>query len=155
MIVDISKIAGVDGGSLDYLGEIKFEEFEYPVKVKGTVKNYSNQYVITCEGEMELMTQCARCLEDVKKVVTFSFTEAIGSEDCLECLKVVQNSIDIDEAVYTNMTIETDQKFLCKESCKGLCVVCGTNLNESECDCDTEEIDPRFEMLKNLINKYD
>ena len=120
MIVDISKIAGVDGGSLDYFGEIKFEEFEYHVKVKGTVKNYSNQYVITCEGEMELMAQCARCLEDIRKAVTFSFTEAIGSEDCLECLKVIQNSIDIDEAVYTNITIETDQKFLCKEICKGL-----------------------------------
>ena len=155
MIVDISKIAGVDGGSLDFSGDIKFEEFANPVKVKGTVKNYSNQYVINCEGEMELDAQCARCLEDVKKVVTFSFNEAIGSEDCLECLSVIQNTIDIDEAVYTNISIETDQKFLCSESCKGLCVVCGTNLNVSECDCDTEEIDPRLEMFKKLLNKYD
>ena len=54
-----------------------------------------------------------------------------------------------------NISIENDQKFLCSESCKGLCVVCGTNLNVSECDCDTEEIDPRLEMFKKLLNKYD
>ena len=81
--------------------------------------------------------------------------EILGSEDCLECLKIVQNTIDITEGVYTLLSLNLSQKFLCKESCKGLCFVCGTNLNENECNCDKDVVDPRFEVIKNLLNKVE
>lgn len=155
MIVDISKITGIDGASLDFDGEIKFEDFESPVKVKGSVKNYSDQYVLSCEMETSFEASCARCLDSFEKHISFSMEEELGSEDCLECLKIVQNTIDIDEAVYTNLMLNLSQKFLCKDDCKGLCFVCGTNLNEKDCNCDREVTDPRFDVLKNLLNKCD
>lgn len=155
MIVDISGITGVDGSSCSFSGEITFEDFSSPVKVEGTVKNYSEQYVLNCDMETSFVTECARCLEATSKTIKFSMEEAIGSEDCLECLKIVQNTIDITEAVYTHLMINLSQKFLCKEDCKGLCFTCGTNLNEGECKCDREVIDSRFEVLKKLMNKHD
>lgn len=155
MVIDISKIAGADGETLDFSGEVKFEEYEYPVKVKGTVKNYSGQFVLNCDMETVLLAQCARCLKEFKKEISFSMEEVLGSEDCLECLKIVQNTIDITEGVYTLLSLNIAQKFLCKESCKGLCFVCGTNLNESECNCDKDVVDPRFEVIKNLLNKVE
>lgn len=39
---------------------------------------------------------------------------------------------------------------LCAPSCKGLCPVCGKNLNEASCDCTTETSDPRLAALKQL-----
>ncbi|MCD8187633.1 MAG: DUF177 domain-containing protein [Ruminococcus sp.] len=33
------------------------------------------------------------------------------------------------------MLLQLPTKYLCKEDCKGLCMVCGCDLNESECDC--------------------
>ena len=151
MIVDISKIVGADGESLTYSGEIKFEDLVNPVYVSGAVKNYSNQYVISCDIKTTFDAQCARCLEETKKEIETSFEEMIGSEDCPEYLTIVQNTIDIDEAVYTCVNFSLSQKFLCKESCKGLCFVCGTNLNENECNCDKEVTDPRFDVLKKLL----
>ena len=47
-------------------------------------------------------------------------------------------------------------RVLYKPECKGLCQVCGTNLNEKNCDCDklqtSDNITPNnpFSVLKNL-----
>jgi len=39
-------------------------------------------------------------------------------------------------------------KPLCKDSCKGLCVHCGTDLNYETCNCKEESVDPRWEKLR-------
>ena len=36
---------------------------------------------------------------------------------------------------------------VCQEGCKGLCSVCGNNLNERECGCDRKVPDPRWAGL--------
>lgn len=43
-------------------------------------------------------------------------------------------------------------KVVCREDCKGLCPVCGKDLNKGDCDCDTTYRDPRFESLRALFN---
>jgi len=42
---------------------------------------------------------------------------------------------------------------LCKESCLGLCVTCGVNLNEETCNCKKEIIDPRLADLADWFDK--
>ena len=151
MLIDISSIAGIDGASLEFSGSVSFEDFESPVLCKGSIKNFSNQYVINIDMETTFDAECARCLSLFKKELSFSTEEIIGSEDSIEYLKVVQNTVDITEVVYINLSFNLSQKFLCKDSCKGLCFVCGTNLNENECNCDKEVTDPRFDVLKKLL----
>ena len=36
---------------------------------------------------------------------------------------------------------------LCREDCKGLCPTCGTNLNESTCNCTPSKTDSRWDAL--------
>ena len=43
-------------------------------------------------------------------------------------------------------------KWLHDENCKGICKVCGINLNKQSCHCDAQEIDPRLEGLRNLFH---
>lgn len=38
----------------------------------------------------------------------------------------------------------------CREECRGLCQVCGANLNEGECGCDRNPVDPRLAALKDI-----
>ena len=42
---------------------------------------------------------------------------------------------------------------LCKPDCKGLCPVCGHDLNEGDCGCDRFVPDPRLAALQQLIDK--
>ncbi len=39
---------------------------------------------------------------------------------------------------------------VCKDNCKGLCVQCGTNLNENSCACACEQGDPRLAVLRSF-----
>jgi uncharacterized protein len=46
-------------------------------------------------------------------------------------------------------------KPLCRDGCKGLCPVCGANLNVTTCGCDTRWADPRLAPLKALLDDAD
>ena len=67
-----------------------------------------------------------------------------------ECISVQGNVIDIsgsiDACIFENLPTQP----LCREDCKGLCPVCGTDLNENECNCEVEVYDPRFAIFRKL-----
>jgi uncharacterized protein len=41
---------------------------------------------------------------------------------------------------------------LCRPDCQGLCMSCGANLNEGDCGCEDDDIDPRFAALRELLD---
>ena len=44
-------------------------------------------------------------------------------------------------------------KVVCSEDCKGLCQHCGADLNEGDCGCSQENIDPRWAALVDIMEK--
>jgi len=58
--------------------------------------------------------------------------------------------IDLDPLVREQLVLALPEYPLCGEGCKGLCPVCGANLNERECGCDRRVPDPRWAGLKNI-----
>ena len=49
--------------------------------------------------------------------------------------------------------MNVEGKYLCSEDCKGLCQHCGADLNEGDCGCSQENIDPRWAALVDIIEK--
>ncbi|MBR1829797.1 MAG: DUF177 domain-containing protein, partial [Atopobiaceae bacterium] len=43
------------------------------------------------------------------------------------------HTVDLTEALFSALLMETPYVVLCREDCKGLCPVCGANLNEEDC----------------------
>ena len=60
-------------------------------------------------------------------------------------------SIVLDDLVRDTLLVAEPLRELCKSDCKGLCPVCGQNLNEGQCDCDTFVPDPRLAALESLL----
>ncbi len=58
--------------------------------------------------------------------------------------------IDLDPIVREQILLELPEYPVCDEQCKGLCPVCGANLNDRECGCDRHVPDPRWAGLKNV-----
>jgi uncharacterized protein len=58
--------------------------------------------------------------------------------------------IDLDEVVREQILLGLPTRLRCREDCKGLCPTCGADLNESECGCQKQEIDPRWAALASL-----
>ena len=58
--------------------------------------------------------------------------------------------IDLDPILREQILLSLPAYPVCRESCKGLCSVCGQNLNERDCGCDRRVPDPRWAGLEKL-----
>lgn len=60
-------------------------------------------------------------------------------------------SIDMNPIVREQLLLALPVTVLCKEECKGLCTVCGNDLNESDCGHgNVKEVDVRLAKLKDI-----
>jgi uncharacterized protein len=145
-----------------------------PLHVDATLEKIERRVLVDAHGKAELTVPCGRCLSPVSVdlPVDFELTlvpreeyadDARGERD--DSRSPVSGSfdpVDAEEDVYTGKVIDLDPLVreqlvlalpaypVCREDCKGLCPVCGTNLNERECGCDRHVPDPRLAGLKNL-----
>ena len=60
------------------------------------------------------------------------------------------NELDLAEVAREQIVLNLPEQVLCSEDCKGICPTCGTDLNEGECRCREDDIDPRWQALKEL-----
>lgn len=94
-----------------------------------------------------ILYPCARCLEYVPIDAEYHYDEDIELTEDTDTVNLVPF---IEECLFINEPF----KVLCDEDCKGLCPGCGVNLNRENCQCDqTDDIDPRFEALKQLLQR--
>jgi uncharacterized protein len=57
------------------------------------------------------------------------------------------NILDLSEVIRQYIIVNLPVKPLCKDQCKGLCQLCGVNLNELNCSCLDDSIDPKWASL--------
>ena len=76
-------------------------------------------------------------------------------DDDLTTAFYTNDEIDLGQLVLEQFYLAVPMKPLCRESCRGLCPECGTNLNTGTCSCVREWVDPRLESLRALLDKGD
>jgi uncharacterized protein len=59
--------------------------------------------------------------------------------------------LDLTEVVRQAIFLAIPMSPVCRADCAGLCPQCGQNLNEGQCHCVSEVVDPRLEVLKQLL----
>ena len=130
--------------------------FITPVSLEGEVIKDGDIYYVNGEGSVEMSMPCDRCLTPVSFSVSFKLNEQFSSnagyDEEIETFS--GDSIDLTSTVTKNILAEMPMKVVCSDDCKGLCPICGQNLNVKDCGCDTTYIDPRFESLRSLL-KFD
>lgn len=142
--------------SIDCSGEIllpKSQSYEQKakIKVKGKIVNNGGEYIFTGSAEAVVVMYCDSCLAAFDKKLSFQVCEVFTKNKPKDEQWHFKSCIDLSEALAADVLLEMPMKALCSESCKGLCFVCGQNLNEKECGCNRNPIDPRFaEILQHL-----
>jgi uncharacterized protein len=63
------------------------------------------------------------------------------------------DSIAISDLLREQLLLMLPVKPLCRPDCAGLCASCGKDLNEGSCTCSKRNVDPRFAILENLLEK--
>ncbi len=124
-----------------------------------------NQFYCAGEVRADTALECARCITEftTRLVQEIDFIachegdrlteEGEADDEDYAIFKDVDQRTDIGPLVAQAIILALDLKPLCDEACKGLCSQCGANLNDTTCECKTERIDPRWERLKDLLNK--
>lgn len=163
MIIDVSGILKEFGGKINIDGDadVNGEDivFDGPVKIKGCIYNNGQSLTLEAKGAGVLKTQCARCLKDIAVNVEFPVNEnfvqdngdAVSEDE--DVILFEGYTISLDDIVLNSFLLNTSMKYLCKEDCKGLCQNCGTDLNEGECGCNHDIIDPRWSGLADMLNE--
>jgi uncharacterized protein len=107
----------------------------------------------------ELQSECVRCLTGVQQPLETEFTEmyAFTPRSITDSNLILpeDGKIDLEPLVREYMLLEVPISPLCSPECKGLCPVCGENLNLKVCTHGESEADPRLAVLKSLKNSQE
>ena len=151
MLLDLKPLFA---GSVDFL-TVEFEmdlsdtevygnfPIQKPVKIEGKILSRAGIVEAQLTVKVEYKSPCDRCGEETVKLYSFDIIRTIvtelENEDTDEIALVPDMKLDLEEFCYADIIMSLPRKFLCKEDCMGLCLLCGTNLNLGKCDCSTEE----------------
>ncbi len=167
MIIDVSAILREFGGRLDVNGNIFLPDtdflgenyhFDKPLSITGRILNTGKSLMLRAVCKGAAATQCARCAKDITVPVEFTVDEILVQDDGSvsvddEAILFSGTSIDIDDIAASNFLVNIEGKYLCSEDCRGLCPNCGADLNEGDCGCTGNDIDPGWAVLADMIKK--
>ncbi|WP_058303875.1 YceD family protein [Gorillibacterium timonense] len=124
---------------------------------------YADGNIAVVDGMLKLPVTmvCSRCLGSVQETLSIPFREkfTLGSisaeagEEQDDLHQVQEDLVELAPYVEEAVWMALPYIPLCKEDCRGLCPECGTNLNERDCGCSTEKIDPRLAGLADLFKE--
>lgn len=144
----------IDLANVDFMGE----EFKFaaPLRMSGKIRNNSKNLELDAVVSGKMEVHCARCASVFETDISFSVSEVFVREDeefsrDEDVVVYSGHEIDLTDIVINNFLMNVSGRYLCSEDCKGLCPKCGCNLNERDCGCDRDEIDPRWAALADII----
>jgi uncharacterized protein len=135
------------------------------------LEKLDRRVLVKARATAELEAECGRCLVPVGADLPVDFELTLvpadehgeasqatedrphhpvaGSFDAKEAEEDVYMGkvIDLDPILREQVLLALPAYPVCQESCKGLCGVCGGNLNERECGCVRKVPDPRWAGL--------
>jgi uncharacterized protein len=138
--LDLPHVRLADDLELSYLrGALRLSRTARGVLVQGDV-------AVGCQ------TECARCLKsfllrlDLEIEDLYVYPPTPGAE-----LAVGENgTLDLAPLLREETIVHTPIGAVCRPECRGLCPICGQNLNDGECECVRDATDPRLAVLRTL-----
>ena len=149
LIIDIQKIpaggmhitGALDPSELDieYNGVAATGDLAYDLGVEVV----GGEFLARGRLHIPLEFTCSRCLKPFGSQINvnrFTFSQQVkGSE-----------TIDLTGNLREDIIIALPIKPLCAQTCKGMCVYCGKNLNLERCSCASRSGDVRWSALEGL-----
>ncbi len=170
-IVDVSKI---------YNGQVQSQKcdfeflsddntfgltFDEPIKVRCEVYEkargkYNAQSLVSLKINVSgnYTCQCARCVKELTKTFDIDAEYGVTRSDETENEDYVYapgGMLDVSEIAKSLFYLELPTKVLCSQDCRGLCPVCGKDLNSGTCSCKVDDGANKLSGLKKLLDGFD
>ena len=172
MLLNLSDVLGEHHRTIEQNVEVEMEAFRihsdsYKVLSKDPVSLKiehvkDRQLEITGKGKFEFEIPCDRCLEPVKTEIVLDFTKNVDldvpdgeqTEEMDETNYIDGYELNVEQLIYNEVLIGWPTKILCSVDCKGICNVCGQNLNQGACDCEDTSLDPRMSVIRDVFKNF-
>lgn len=136
-------------------------ELDSGIEITAHVEKNDKLLYLSGHLELKIKSPCSRCLTMLSRNISPDFNIILLPE-CTEYNDFVcdentvvesykGNFIDITDYLYEILSVSVPVKVLCSSNCRGLCIYCGSNLNEIHCECkEYRDINKSsFSVLKN------
>ncbi|RMF50649.1 MAG: DUF177 domain-containing protein [Anaerolineae bacterium] len=148
--------------TVGYVREIPLEAPEltlgdltlHAVHGKVTFDRVSKGVMVRVQLAASTEAECVRCLQAFMQPLEVDFTELFAFAGKIPDTEFVfpdSGQIDLAPLTREYLILATPMQTLCRPDCRGLCPVCGGNLNEETCSHEDESGDPRLMVLKALL----
>ena len=137
-----------------------------PLEGKARLLRTPNGILVRAHMATSVELECSRCLEPVELDLAIDLDEEFRPsvnvltgaplappED--EALRIDERHVlDLTEAARQYLSTALPLQALCTATCRGLCPVCGMNLNQESCTCAPEPLAPAgpFAALAQLVD---
>ena len=121
------------------------------------IMNATSRIIVKGKLQTAIELECSRCDEKFSNSIDISLNEQFlpeGSPELnnkpgqnitdLGIFTYKEEEIDLEEAIRQNIYSSLPMRPMCSEDCRGLCPICGENLNTKKCNCDSKDIDSRM-----------
>ena len=148
------------------LGTSRDMELDYPevhiddvtlTPLKGSFQVIRSSKGLYISGELSSTTEteCSRCLDSIRIPISIRMDDLFyypASTAPPGDFGVGEDGfVDLNPLVRQLSLLAIPLQPFCRPDCKGLCMHCGQNLNVDSCDCEIEDVDPRLESLRSLL----
>ena len=174
MLLDLSNVLSEQHKSVDEIVSVSFDEFRlrgkcYPILSKEDahiqVEYVGNQKLkVSGTSKLTIGIPCDRCLEEVPVDFNMDFVRDVETKEAEvasdEADQLDENNyidgyhLDVEKLLYNEILVGWPMKVLCSEDCKGICSVCGQNLNEGTCSCEDTGLDPRMSVIRDVFKNF-
>ena len=166
MLVNLTKVFQGEEKAKQLMLEFDFSNediscdatFEQPIKAELELKKGNGETFIKLDVKATAICSCARCLTQFSREFNFSqdfvITPDILTQPDPEIPVSSDNTLDVKQLVYQELSLEIPNALVCSEDCQGLCQYCGKPKKEN-CGCEDKQIDPRLLVLKQLLQDDD
>lgn len=151
-------------GQIDFSGE-DLEQVS-PLHVTGSAEvmpESDGEVRIQGQYTVEMAAQCDRCLARARFPLNAGFDlfyrpvsviarneEVEIDEGETEIGFYEGGGLDLEEILEEQVLLALPMQRTCSDVCKGICPVCGTNRNETACDCKIDHASDRWGALRDL-----
>ncbi|MGN1113602.1 MAG: YceD family protein [Oscillospiraceae bacterium] len=147
MVLQLKQLFDIEGEvkKLDFsidANELDYSDLQHslvtPIAILGEIENRAGIVELRFNCKFTLHQICDRCLKEFDREYDYSFNHTLiqsGQNPDDEYVVCPDYTLDINQLAISDLLLQLPTKILCRDDCRGLCYVCGQDLNEGECNC--------------------
>ncbi|MCS7234526.1 MAG: DUF177 domain-containing protein [Armatimonadota bacterium] len=139
------------------------EDVPFVAPVRGEVEMCALGGRLRLRGRFstEAELACGRCLRGFRAELAAEVdewydpelgpTEEVPVEDGVLVMPLTDPEVDVTEVARQHLLLALPSVPLCRPDCAGLCPHCGADRNTDPCTCAARPVDPRWQILQNVL----